>query len=713
MLCFSVCTYYVRAIYRGDSEFPRFKEMAVLMMKYPSGYEERNFRLDQAKFFLEQFSQDIELAVSANHSTRNYNIKFEHEGVERKVRVSAQGCNGDFVLVYPPKLVMGSIEIFRNNPYSVIITEELSKKLFGNESPLGKTLTDEFYNSTIVFTITGVMKPYLPFSLDGLRPTEMLYNNNGDEGYDGVTYILKPDVNINNLNDRLSKLEFKDNAKAKLFYKEELREIQPIALFLSLIGLFVLLVGVLNFLNTTIGSFANRVEELSLRKILGAIRYQQFFLLLTELLLMLSASFFLCLILSETLMPNMMNRFPAEVSRAFSMSFAELLRHQMIDFICILLLCSLIAFIGVLRIREKHRISKHRIRNFFLGVQFFICMLFVLATGAAYLVSKNTLTTKTPYLKESEMEHVLCINFDKERDILRKYLPEIQQFINSSLLFEEYAWAAEMPYYIENLKEKIVVKHVSPTFFDIMKLPLKIPINEEKPCCIINEALNEKLMQDSMDYIQLDFNIYPVMQVINSVEKSWYLKEVAYIPVTDISPTSIIYVRAKEGKSKEALAVLQKKIQSYLPEYNEFMIHSLKENNTEGHDILQGLFMICCAICILITILGLYGAITIDTERRQKEVAIRKINGAGVKHIYWMFGKSYLWLFVITAIIIFISGLFVMNMLSMILRIFFDYTNPFYWILSFLSVAIVIICTIVYRIYAISRINPAEIIKSE
>jgi ABC-type antimicrobial peptide transport system, permease component len=725
ILCFSICAYYVRALYRGDSEFPRYKEMAVLQMKYSGDVEYRHPTSEATKVFHEQFAQDIELLACMEESTREYNIRVEHNGVERIVRINTQACNSDFVVVYPPELVMGSIDAFRNNPNSVIITEELSKKLFGKESPLGKTLYAESVayrniGAPVTFTVTGVMKPYLPYVFDGVFAPEMLHNNNGVEGYggDSYTYVLKPDVNVGNLNNRLSTFEFKDDAKAMLLYKNDLRKIVPAAFFVSLIGLFVLLAGLLNFLNTTIGAFANRTAELSLRKMLGAFRYQQFFLLFMELLIILSASFFLCMILTETLIPYIISNMPTDISRELSIDLTELFGQQIMNFVYILLFCSIVAFIGAFRIKDRQRISRHRVRNFLLGVQFFICMMFILATGATYLVSKNTLKTNAPYLEEAKMEHIFSIRFGKERIILEKYLPEIKQFINSSSLFEKYAFLLEDLYKIENLKNTSgyngsLIRYVSPDFFDIMNFPSNSSINEEQPYCFINEALDERLKADSTDYIQIEGNTYPVVKVVNSTEKGW-IKDVAYIPAKEGVKVDYIYVQAKRGKSKEALSALQEKIQSYLPEYNDFRIYSLKESNlSNGQDILQRLFMICSMICIMITILGLYGAITIDTERRQKEVAIRKINGAGVKHIYWMFGKSYLWLFVITAIIIFISGLFVMNMLSMALRIFFDYTNPFYWILSFLSVAIVIICTIVYRIYAISRINPAEIIKSE
>ena len=725
ILCFSVCSYYVQAEYRGDSEFPRYNEMAILRGVQ---YSDNDVYADAKGYgiqnlFAEQFAEDIELTAIMQYLPQEDNMIVESNGTERKVRILSQACNGDFVAVYPPKLVMGSIEEFRRHPNSAIITEELSKKLFGNESPLGKTILTESdaskntYASVATLTVTGVMKPYLPFTFNNALSPEMLHHYTTPGILDIYTYILKPEADINHLNSRLSKIEFRNGVKTELLYKHKIREVNYVALFISFIGFLVLSSGLMNFLSTSIGSFVNRTEELSLRKILGALRRQQFLMLLMELLLVLGTSFFLCLILTETLLSYMIKSMSAEFSRAFFINIRELFGQQFLYFFYILLFCSIITFIGVFRIKDKQRISKHRIRNILLCVQFFICMVFILATGATYLSAKNTLKNNAPYLNEADMKHILSIHLDNERDILKKHLPEIIQFIKSSSLYDKFTFISETPPIVyDKLKknERFTIKYVSPEYMEIMKFPLNKQLNEDEPCCFVSETLNEILKINSTDFIQIGGKTYPVAQVVKSDLSKWSTRNIAYIPTTDISISEQIYIRAKEGKSREAMSALHEKIQSYLPEYNNFKIYSLKKDKkSEMQEVAQGLFMICSVICIMITILGLYGAITIDTERKQKEIAIRKINGAGIKHIYWLFGKSYLWLFLTSTIIAFTLMLFIMTFLSSGAREYFDYTNPLYWILSFSLVAIVIVCTVSYRIYKISRINPAEIIKSE
>ena len=69
--------------------------------------------------------------------------------------------------------------------------------------------------------------------------------------------------------------------------------------------------------------------------------------------------------------------------------------------------------------------------------------------------------------------------------------------------------------------------------------------------------------------------------------------------------------------------------------------------------ILKDIISFFAIVSIIITLLGVYSSITLDTERRQKEVAIRKVNGAGIRSIIWLFARLYLILLMVTAAITF------------------------------------------------------------
>lgn len=68
---------------------------------------------------------------------------------------------------------------------------------------------------------------------------------------------------------------------------------------------------------------------------------------------------------------------------------------------------------------------------------------------------------------------------------------------------------------------------------------------------------------------------------------------------------------------------------------------------------MKGIIFFFSFVSLIITLLGVYSAITLDTERRQKEVAIRKVNGAGLKQIILLFTRMYIYLLAFSAIIAF------------------------------------------------------------
>ena len=176
-----------------------------------------------------------------------------------------------------------------------------------------------------------------------------------------------------------------------------------------------------------------------------------------------------------------------------------------------------------------------------------------------------------------------------------------------------------------------------------------------------------------------------------------------------------IYIQLASNVShKDIEAEMAGEINQYLPQNEPFEFISLYREQIGLRTIsLIWLFIVCSSICLLITMLGIYGAISIDTVRRQKEVAIRKINGARLLNIYWLFGKTYLILFLISSILGSLSSLFIMITGSQHKIILFDYANPWLWIYSLLLLIIIIAGTVSWQIYHIARTNPAEVIKNE
>ena len=103
---------------------------------------------------------------------------------------------------------------------------------------------------------------------------------------------------------------------------------------------------------------------------------------------------------------------------------------------------------------------------------------------------------------------------------------------------------------------------------------------------------------------------------------------------------------------------------------------------------------------------------TLDTERRQKEVAIRKVNGAGLKEIILLFARLYIWVLGISAAIALPIVYLILQIWKQMYTVFFN-DGILYWGGILLGVTTITALTVIFRILKIARINPATIIKNE
>jgi ABC-type antimicrobial peptide transport system permease subunit len=210
------------------------------------------------------------------------------------------------------------------------------------------------------------------------------------------------------------------------------------------------------------------------------------------------------------------------------------------------------------------------------------------------------------------------------------------------------------------------------------------------------------IIEDYTDYVYADrygvANYGTVQFFINEAKEGYYC-----------------YVKCYPGKVEEVQAWIEQKLQEVLPTSIEIKISTLQkeiENNQALENKLKGIILCFSIVCLIITLLGVYSAITLDTERRQKEVAIRKVNGAGLKEIIALFARLYIWLLGISAIFAFPIVFVILQLWKQMYLVFFNY-GILYWGGILLGVTGITALTVIFRILKIARINPAKIIKSE
>ncbi len=133
---------------------------------------------------------------------------------------------------------------------------------------------------------------------------------------------------------------------------------------------------------------------------------------------------------------------------------------------------------------------------------------------------------------------------------------------------------------------------------------------------------------------------------------------------------------------------------------------------TESERYLIIMLSIMTGVAILIAFFGIYTMTTLACTRRRKEIAIRKVNGAGIREIFRLFFGSYFWITVLASIVAFPLGVLIMQ------RWLEQYSRRIsmeWWLFVglFLLVLLFVTVSMIFRVYAAAKQNPAKVVKSE
>ncbi len=240
--------------------------------------------------------------------------------------------SSEYLITDPAFLTMFSFPFIQGNPktaldniYSIVITEKMAKKMFGEANAMNKQIKIDSNN----FTVTGVMKD-LPtntrFSFEYLLPWQILKKLNlDDDAWDnnGVnTYVqVRPNTNMEALNAKIkdiSKMHSKGLVKEDVFLypltrlnlygrfengKESGGLIETIRLF-TIISVFILLIACINFMNLSTARSEKRAKEVGIRKVSGAYKSSLVIQFLGESLLIAGISGILGLALVQLFLPS-------------------------------------------------------------------------------------------------------------------------------------------------------------------------------------------------------------------------------------------------------------------------------------------------------------------------------------------------------------------------------------------------------------------------
>ena len=765
LFCFSICLYIARYFYSTDECFEQRNRIVQFSTQSPEtgGISHVTF-CDFSDELKKHAFRGVESYVYVHYLRRlSYNIEVTDDKILPYI-LEVMETDSAYQRVFDSKVLFGSWEQAAHTPNSIILSESVAKRIFGQAGKaVGKQMVlTRTAAEDIPYTVQGVMED-LPKnnSLNFLQETDawVLNDSHGILNSDykrsmagGQTFALlsegvSQETLCHEVKERNVKAMYFNEEQSivalpfgKLFWERTENTLAP--LIVTIAGVLILLVGMLNFFHFLTGSFVTRIREYSLRRVSGARAWQLWTMLFVQATLLLSLSGLFCMMLMEITSPFLsFDIIRISIDRNVMMAQAG-------GYLLALWICCMIAAAVVVWRVERISIQrglfggggvygKHRVRNVLLGIQLFICWIFVSLTLMLYLQSQKSSNALFDTLSQEEKENIYSISMEEytfltqeERMNLmaelgkvagvKALLPAREKYIGS-------LWSSSIftqPGRKREHARRIGVMFVSPDFFEFMNMPLQagvLPKTENE--IVVTEGFEKMMEKEMLGQMVYDFDDigYTITGICHHATRS-----VGKSNGEDVQTNCIFYplkeeeafhcyVKCEPGQKKQVGAALEKILRERLPENIDIQLKTFMDDIREYRMMefeLRGISGFFAIVTLIIVLLGIYAAITLDTEYRRKEMAIRKVNGAGVKQIALIFARLYIWLLVVTFILAFPIVAFAITGFSSMYEVFIDTGVGFYGSI-FLGITAIITLTVAFRIYLITKVNPAEIIRKE
>ncbi|MCD8183032.1 MAG: ABC transporter permease [Bacteroides sp.] len=769
LLCFSLCMYCSRFFLSIDQGFENCDRIADVMLRTPDDDVISGTPATLVEELRGIPLSEVEALTFLTYSRhRLYNIEME-DGKERPFEdmgtIETDSC---FYRVFTPEVIAGSWEVAVRTPNAIVMTESVMRKAFGEAgNPIGKrmVLTRRLFTSPdttprsggIAYTIQAVIRD-IPennslnncsgIDLLVLNDSEGLLQSNSRKNMTGGSTfaLLHKGKTVQQLEARFRSLRLtndlfrQDNPVCATSFGKTYWDTSAIPYFVyvtATLGVLILLAGLLNFFHFLTGSFLNRSREYSLHKVLGSNSRQLLSQLFVQSALVILLAFLLNFCMIEILAPYLhltLGNYSLIIAK-------EPLMGQYSEYLALIFLLNV--FICMMAVAYTQRISiqegikgnnkytgKHRLRNVMMGVQFFICWIFVTLTAALYLQAEKTTSTLFGTLSKHEKESILSIAVDYSFLKNEEKLALIERFASHSGVQEKLL--ADISYsngvsgtglQLEkdnsNSGFEVNVMSTAPNFFHFMNMPiLKGHTLQNNGEMVVDETLEKRMKKELLGTVLYNYaDGYTVNGISAPFVADVYNRSegFAFLPGNFKVYVGHCYLKCYPKQINAVKEHVLKVLHEALPYTLSPKITTLQQDLEEEQGLetkLKSIVFFFAAVSIIITLLGVYSAITLDTERRRKEVAIRKVNGAGLRQIFLLFIRMYAWILIITAVIAFPLLYAVLQLWRRMYTVFFN-NGMCFWCGIFVIISLITIVTVIFRILKIARINPAEVIKTE
>lgn len=734
--CCILITLYIQDEFNYEKEFPeREKVFRINSTFVTDGVTERSpytapaiaFGLQQALPGIEQATRVVQFLGVDQHIVRYQDKTF----FEKRAYL----VDSTFLEVFPYKLTEGHAATALDAPASALISQELSERIFGKESPLDEFLMISSGESVDTFRITGVVAtPHYPSHVDADLYLSMNSNGLGSwmltqtswaNNNLAVSYLkLQDPQNYKTLEAKFAEqvqIHAGEELKASGRHKEvSLQQLDDIRLYsnfnrgsgsgqsssimyvyiIAAIGIFILLLACINFMNLTTAKSAQRASEVGIRKSMGAFRGNLIRQFLGEsmviVLFALLVSFLMVILVLPTFNSVMQKELTLNVSN---------LPFIIVSTILICLFTGVIAgsypafFLSSLRptqVLKGQSVTGNGSQWLRKGLVVFQFVITITLISSIVIIQKQLRFVQSKSLGfDTEQMIMIPLRTPTASQAYRTLKTEFERIggvrlvsgtssIPSTPLFSDWGIYKQGSTNDHSLLHENV--WVDADYFNAMNIPLvagrdfntdqdnlpgdnkpwKIIVNEASLKAFgiaLHEAVGTSVFFEPGNGDRYEYNIIAVVKDFHQFSLHRAITPMTLIlpPDRNSFPYMAVSLELDQYQSIHAKmkTVWDERIKD-IPFESIFLNENIKKLYTEEARI-SSMLTISTVIALIISCLGLYGLSIYVAERKTKEIGIRKVVGASVQSIVGMLSKEYVRLIIISFVIAVPMGYYMMD----------------------------------------------------
>ena len=611
---------------------------------------------------------------------------------DKKLLRRSYWVSKEFLTMFEFKYLQGDPTLAFNDPKSILITKSLGEELFDGANPMGKVVR---VNDKSDLTITAIIED-IPgnssFQFEYLMPWKERENTNpwvvdnkdnwGNNSFQVFVELADSQYQTiveSSIVNMLTEKDPNDSYVRDLFLypmerwrlyefengKEAGGRIEYVQLFLA-IGIAILLIACINFMNLATARSEKRAKEVGIRKSIGSRRIEIIIQFLSESILISLISYILAIGLVLLALPA----FNLTVDKQLTLDFTS---AQFWIFTAVLVFGTgliagsypafyLSSFTPVKTLKGVISVGKgaNTPRKVLVVLQFAIAMILVVGTFAIYqqisMIQNRTLGYNQENLITIDFNEDLEENYEVlKNEVLQSGAVESMTRSNSSIAQISsnnfLSWPGK-PEETQVIFSTIVSEYDYAKTMGInmvMGREFSKDFASDTSAIIVNRAALELMQLENPIGAELD--LWGQKRVLIGV----YDNVLSESPYREVKPLfnildnwgGVITLRLKRGQDiQESLATLKELFSKYNPAYPfdySFVDEEFQRKFTTIK-LTRQLALSFSVLALLITSLGVFGLASYTAEQRTKEIGIRKVLGASVNGLIGLISKDFTWL---------------------------------------------------------------------